>query len=137
MFNHQDRELLHDILELLRQVLRRLARAESAILTFKGVEMPLSVHLNDKPGTAVFKEFDGPSGTGNVVPPVGAVSFTSSDPAVATVDPTSGVLAYVAVGTASITGTDAGNGLTASDTLTVVAAVAVSATLTLEPGVVA
>ena len=112
--------------------------AESATLTFlnaKGETMPLTVHVNDTPGKAVLQEFAGPSGTGQIVPPTGVVSYSSSNPAVATVDPSSGALAYVSPGTAVISGSDAGSGLSASDTLTVTAAPAVSATLTLEPGV--
>ena len=90
--------------------------------------MPATIHLNGHGATAVFTEFDGPNGTGNPVPAIGPVSFTSSDPTIATVD-NSGNIAAVAAGTATITATDAGNSLTASDTVTVTAAVAVSATL--------
>lgn len=125
--------------------LRRIAhclchkpKALSAILFFKTqngeTSMPLTVHINDVPGVASFQEFSGPSGTGIVVPPVGAVTFASDNPAVATVDPTSGALAYISAGTANISGSDAGNALTASDVLTVSAATAVSAVLTLTPG---
>jgi hypothetical protein len=139
MFHQREFEC---ILEELAWLRRRLSRAESATLTLvthprhnhKGEHMPLTVHVNDKPGLAVFQEFDGPTGTGNKVPPTGAVTFASSNPAVATVDATSGALAYLSAGTTSISGADSSNGLTASDTLTVVAAPAVSATLTLVPG---
>lgn len=96
--------------------------------------MPLTVHLNDKPGSAKYQEFDGAGGTGNKVPATGAVAYASDTPAVATVDPVTGQLAYVSAGTATISGSDGGN-LPASDVLTVVASVAVSATLTLNPGV--
>lgn len=96
--------------------------------------MPLTVHLNDKPGIASYQEFDGPGGTGNKVPPTGAVAYASDAPAVATVDPATGQLAYLSAGVATISGSDGGN-LPASDVLTVVASVAVSATLTLNPGV--
>ena len=95
--------------------------------------MPLTVHVNDKPGVAVYQEFDGPNGTGNKVPPTGTVAYASDNPAVATVDPTSGQLAYVGAGTANISASDGGN-LPASDVLTVTAAAAVSSTLTLTPG---
>lgn len=116
------------------------AKAISATLTFvnsKGEHMPLLAHVNDVPGTAVFAEFTGPKGTGTAVPPTGAVTFASDTPAVATVDPNTGALAYLTAGTATISGTDAGNSLTASDVLTLTAAPAVSATLTLNPGVAA
>lgn len=96
--------------------------------------MPLTVHINDTPGSASFQEFSGAGGTGIVVPPVGAVTFASDNTAVATVDPTSGLLAYLSAGVANISGSDAGNSLTASDVLTVSAATAVSAVLTLTPG---
>jgi uncharacterized protein YjdB len=96
--------------------------------------MSLIVHVNDKPGTAVYQEFDGPNGTGNKVPPTGVVAYASSDPTVATVDPVSGLLGYLKAGSTTISASDAGN-LPASDTLTVLAAPAVSSTLTLNPGV--
>ena len=132
-----DLEIAKELRELLE---RQPPAAQSAALKFlnaQGEIMPLTVHINDAPGKAILTEFAGPNGTGQVVPPVGAVSYVSSNPAVATVDPASGALAYVSAGTATITGTDAGNGLTASDTLTVTAATAQSATLTLQPGAAA
>jgi uncharacterized protein YjdB len=92
--------------------------------------MPATIHVNGHGAVAVFTEFDAPGGTGNKVPPIGPVSFTSSDPTVATVDAT-GNCAAVAPGTVTISATDAGNSLSASDTLTVTAAIAVSATLVL------
>lgn len=91
--------------------------------------MPVTVHLNEDPGVAVFTEFSLPNGRGIVVPPVGKVTYTSDNPAVATVDPASGQLTYVAAGVANISGADDGNGLTASDSLTVSAVTAQSATL--------
>ncbi len=96
--------------------------------------MALTVNLNDKPGVAVYQEFDGPNGTGNKVAPTGTVSYSSDNASVATVDASTGALAYVGVGSAVISASDSGR-LLASDTLTVLAAVAVSSTLTLEPGV--
>jgi uncharacterized protein YjdB len=96
--------------------------------------MSFTVNLNDKPGIAVYQEFDGPNGTGNKVVPTGIVAYASDNPSVATVDVTTGQLAYVGVGSAVISASDGGN-LPASDVLTVAAAVAVSSTLTLTPGV--
>ena len=96
--------------------------------------MPLTVHLNDAPGTAVLTEFSGLNGTGQTVPAVGPVKYSSDTPGVATVDPDTGELTYVSAGSAVISGQDTGNGLTASDTLIVTNAVAQSATLTLNPG---
>ena len=95
--------------------------------------MPATI-LVGATATAVFTEFTGPGGTGVTIPPIGAVSFASDNAAVATVDPASGIATGVSAGTANISGTDAGNSLTASDVLTVTAApppVAQSATLVL------
>lgn len=131
-------EIRHEIKRIANAVEKLVPKAGSATLSFitsKGAtNMPLTVHVNDVPGTALFQEWSGPSGTGIVVPPVGAVTYASDNTAVATVDPNSGQLAYVSAGSANISGTDAGNSLTASDVLTVSAATAVSATLTLTPG---
>jgi len=95
--------------------------------------MPATIDVG-KTANSLFQEWTGPNGTGTVVPNAGAIAYTSSNPAVATVDPASGVATGVSAGTASITGTDPVNNLTASDTLTVIAPPpppAVSATLTL------
>jgi hypothetical protein len=91
--------------------------------------MDITVHLNDKPLKAALVEFDGANGVGDVVPAVGAPAYTSSDPTIATVDPATGVLAYIKAGFTTITGTDPGNQMTASGVLTVTAGLAVSATL--------
>lgn len=132
-------ERIEESLKEIRNSLGRRARSATIrIINHEGeIIMPLTVHLNDAPGQAVFTEFDGANGTGNKVPPVGNISFASSDQAVAAVDPNTGALAYVSAGSCTISGTDQGNGLTASDTLTVVASTAVSATLTLVPGPIA
>jgi Bacterial Ig-like domain (group 2) len=95
--------------------------------------MPLTVHLNEEPGRAVYQLWTGAAGSGVEVPPTGVVNFASSDPTVATVDAT-GLLAYLKEGTTTITADDGGS-LPASDVLTVTAAVAVSSTLTLVSGV--
>lgn len=117
----------------IRDILSRTA--ESATLTFRSESMDATIQVG-KTANAVFAEFDGPNGTGNQVPPTGAVSFASDNPSVATVDPTTGLCTGLAAGTANISGTDAGNGLQASAVLTVTAAgggTAQSATLTLTP----
>lgn len=104
------------------------------LITSKGESsMPLTVHVNDKPGVAKYQEFDGPGGTGNKVPPTGVVAYVSSDPTVATVDPSTGQLAYLTAGSTTISASDGGN-LPASDVLTVTAAAAISSTMTLTPG---
>ena len=95
--------------------------------------MDISVHISDVPQVAQFTEFTGPLGTGIKVPPVGAVTFVSDHPEFVTVDTNSGQLAYIAAGVANITGTDAGNSLTASGSVTVSADVAVSAVLSFAP----
>jgi hypothetical protein len=139
--DQETHELLREIVHKLNLILCTLeeqpGKARSATLTLfdsKGNTMPLQVHVNDKPGTAVYQEFDGPGGTGNKVPPTGAVVYASDTPAVATVDPSTGALAYLSAGTATISASDGGN-LPASDMLTVIASVAVSSTMTLNPGV--
>lgn len=105
---------------------------QSAKLTFAGVdEMPASIALNGKGAQAVFTEFAGLNETGAVVPPVTPVAYSSSDVTIATVDPASGAVTAVAVGTATISGTDSGSNLSASDTITVTPAVALSASLVL------
>jgi hypothetical protein len=93
--------------------------------------MPATL-LVGKTAQAVWQEFSGPNGTGDKLPPAGAVSFTSSDPSIATVDPSSGLITAVAMGTVTISGSDAANNLTASDTAAVTE-VATSATLTIVP----
>lgn len=91
--------------------------------------MPATV-LVGKTAQANWQEWSGPNGTGDKLPPAGAVTFSTSDGNIATVDPNSGLCTGVALGTATISGVDAANNLTASDVLTV-AEVAQSATLML------
>jgi hypothetical protein len=95
--------------------------------------MPATIQVGGT-ATATYLEWSGPNGTGSQVPPVGAVTYSSDTPAVATVDPNTGIATGVGAGTANISGLDAGTGLTASDVLTVQAPpppAPVSATLTL------
>jgi len=82
---------------------------------------------------AVLHEFSGLNGTGAELAPIGPVSYVSSDPSVATVDAASGLITAVAAGTATIVGTDAGNGLSASDSVSDTPLVAQSATLVITP----
>lgn len=91
--------------------------------------MDVTVRQSDKPLRAALVEFDGPNGTGNVIPAVGVSSFSSSDPTVATVDALTGALAYQKAGVTVITGTNPGNGISASGTLTVIPGLAISAQL--------
>lgn len=86
--------------------------------------------------TAVYKEFTGPNGSGDEIAPIQQPQFSSSDESIATVD-SNGFITAVAPGTVTITGTDAGNGLSASDSAEVQSEtpppVAQSATLTIVP----
>ena len=146
-----DRKIERQIVEALQEIGAQLAisnklftaqflffkslhpQANSATLKLNGGTMPATVVVGAT-GTATFLEWTGPSGTGSQIAPVGAVTYASDTPAVATVDPNTGIATGISAGTANISGTDAGNSLTASDVLTVTAApppVAVSATLTL------
>ena len=127
-------ELLFEILKILRQALT--AHSARLVITIGGNKMPADI-LVGQAATAVLHEFTGAGGTGMEVAPIGPVSYTTSDSTIATVDATSGAIVGVAPGTATITGTDAGNSLTASDTVNVHAAVAVSATLVITPTPVA
>lgn len=110
--------------------------AKSAQLTISDTEgnilMPATLAVG-KTAVAVLHEFDGLNGTGNELAPIGPVSFTSSDPTIATVDASSGLVTAVAAGAVTITGTDAGNGLSASDTVSDSPVVAQSATLVITP----
>jgi len=112
----------------------RLIKIESILrpavaISAKGTLMPATIHVNGKGATFTFTEFDGLAGTGNVVPPSGPITYVSSNVTVATVDAT-GQVAAVAPGTCSISGSDpaSANQVSASDTLTVTADAAVSAT---------
>lgn len=121
---------MHEISQDVQKIRVILTPRLSATLKIKGETM--ATLLVGKTAQAVWQEFSGPNGTGDKLPPAGAVTYTSSDPAVATVDPSSGLVTAVAIGTATITGTDAANSLTASDSVTDTE-VAQSATLTVVP----
>lgn len=92
--------------------------------------MPATI-LVGATASSSFKEWTGPNGTGTQVPNAGSVLYASDNPAVATVDPATGVATGVSAGTANISGTDSVNNLSASDVLTVQNPPAVSATETL------
>lgn len=145
MFGHESKEERkenREILESIRhieKILRHMLTPKSArlFLTTKGDKtMPASIAVGGKGAKATYQEFNGPSGTGNAVPPVGTVNFASDNPSVATVDAL-GNIAAVSPGTANITASDSGAPQVspASDVLTVTPAqqgnTPVSATLTL------
>lgn len=138
---HLLEKLIHEVEELEEEVekledLLKPKKARSSTLSFKNstgeTTMPLTVHLNDAPVTALFEEFAGLNGTGQKVPPTGTVLYKSDNEAVATVDAATGALSYVAEGQANISADDSGN-LPASDLIIVTAAVAKSSTLTFVP----
>jgi Bacterial Ig-like domain (group 2) len=112
---------------ILYRVINHLALSATLRITGDST-MPATIAVGGKGAKAVFTEFDGANGTGDVVAPIQTPVFSSSAASVATVD-ASGNVTAVAVGTATITATDPGNSLTASDTVTVVPGTAVSATL--------
>jgi len=114
-----------DLLREIRDLLEKLVGKPA--LSAKGELMPASIALNGNGAVFTFTEFDGRNGTGNSVPPIGVIQYASDNAAVASVD-ASGNVTAIGVGTANISGTDPGNGLTASDQLTVTPAVALSAT---------
>lgn len=120
----------------LNVIIHILNRPQSATLVLQpktlhlvGGKMPKTIAPGGS-ATSLFQEWTGPNGTGTVVPNAGAIAYSSDNPAVATVDATTGVATGVADGTANISGKDSVNNLTASDVLTVQSP-AVSATLTL------
>jgi hypothetical protein len=94
---------------------------------------PATIHVNSTSAQVTFQEFDGPNGTGNKVPPIGPISFTSDTPATLTVDQASGKITPVAEGTATVTTTDMGNNLSDTNLVTVVAATAQSLVATVTP----
>ena len=100
---------------------RGLRVARSAFLKIGGCRMPATITVGGKGAVAVFTEFTGLNGTGSTIAPVSTPVFSSSDETVATIDQLGNVVA-VAAGTATISATDPGNNLTASDTVTVEAA---------------
>jgi hypothetical protein len=137
--DHELIELIHDLKLLIKFLLRgKLFPTSSSMTLTAGEEkMPLTVKLGDNPGTAKYQEFNA---AGGPVPPVGTVQYASDNTSVATVDPSTGVLGYVGVGTCNIAAVDSGvsGGLPAADSLTVEPAATdntpVSSTMTLTAG---
>lgn len=136
MFDHEPLERiareLHEIAHLLRHLLGKHAKfATLVIQDLKGNRlMPATLPVG-KTATAVLHEFV--TAGGAEVAPIGPVSYASSDPAIATVDPASGLITAVAAGVATITGTDAGNSLSASDSVSDTPIAATVATLVITP----
>jgi hypothetical protein len=145
---HNEREFLHLVRDFVHSferfvsIFNRLVphHAASATLQLSSKGAPLTMPLTIQVGqsfSAALTEWSGPNGTGSVVPPVTPPTYASDTPATATIsaDGTQGI--GIAVGTTNISGLDSGDGMTASDVLTVVAAgpvAAVSATIALTAG---
>jgi hypothetical protein len=135
---NREKENLQEILHYVREIAHELRRKRivSATLNLtmdEGEDMPATI-LVGATATATYLEWTGPSGTGSQIAPVGTVSYASDTPAVATVDPVTGICTGVSAGTANISGVDSGTSLSASDVLTVTAVpppAPVSATLNL------
>jgi hypothetical protein len=125
---HVTNDFLYDLIAVDQGILALLSPGKTAV-SAKGKLMPATIHMNGNGATFVFTEFSGPGGTGDIVPPSGPITYSSSDLAVGSVD-SNGNVAAVGVGTCTISGSDPAseNKVSASDTLTVTAAVAVSAT---------
>lgn len=121
------KSIAHSLKEIVKLLDSTPVRAK-LYLTAKGIstDMPLTLALGS-PFTAAQQEFDA---SGKLVPNVGPLTYTSSDRTIATVDPNTGQGATVAAGTATISGSDAGDNLQSSDTVTVTDP-AVSATMVL------
>lgn len=129
----KDHALLENIAESLADLVQIFTPRLSATLTYhhEGENMPVTL-LVGQTANPTYQEWSGPNGTGDPLPPAGAVTYASSDATKVSVDPSSGVATGVALGSATITATDAANGLSASDAITVTE-VAQSATLTFTP----
>jgi len=94
--------------------------------------MPATIVMGGHGATFKFTEWSGPNGTGTIEAPIGTVTYASDNIGVGRVDATGAVTAF-GVGTCNISGTDPGNGLTASDVLTVTGAVSATGVLTANP----
>jgi hypothetical protein len=125
-------EQLQDIAHVLRMEGNRATFATLIFTDSKGkITMPLTLVVG-KTATARLHEFVAQGGP--ELAPIGPVSYTSSDVTIATVapDPANALQAIVtaiAPGAATITGTDAGNALTAFDTVSDTPVVATFASL--------
>lgn len=135
----EDRIAFKFIEGALKDILHNQNRPQSATLTISilsgGTSVPKTVSSGGT-GQAAFHEWTGPTGTGTELPLAGAVTWSSDNASVATVDPASGLITSVGPdGVANISGVDAANNLTASDVFTVNTAppppVAQSATVTI------
>lgn len=125
-----DVELLQKLLDRLTAIYEIIRPRLSATIFYKG-EHHMAVNtllIGNAPYAPNYQEWSGPGGTGVALPPAGAVTYVSSNPAVVSVD-ASGNATALTVGTATITATDATNSLVATANVTIVEPVAQSATL--------
>jgi hypothetical protein len=131
---HRIEEMLEAMWKDIKQILINTTPRRSARLTYKGKSM--FTILVGKTASPVFQEWSGPNGTGDKLPPVGNVTYVSSDPSKISVDPNSGIATGVAItdptAPVTITATDSGNSLSATAQGNVTE-VAVSATLDFTP----
>jgi hypothetical protein len=138
VFERETHRLLHEILVELRHIRHELRPKHATfarlyIIDSKGNRLMPAQLLIGQTATAVLHEFVSQGGA--ELAPIGPVSYSSSDPTIATVDPASGLITAVAPGTATITGLDGGNSLTASDSVSDTPLVATVATLVITPTV--
>jgi len=151
MSHHEE----NDILRLLVYLSNKVSFIELTLLKVLGIleqETPvaksLTISFSDMKGKAMANtitltvgqtsqasahEFSGLAGAGVELPLAGAISWASSDAAVATVDPASGLVTAVGPGTATITATDAANGLSGSGVVSDTPVVAQSLTVDFAP----
>lgn len=138
--SHWTPYILYELVEEIKKIRVILQPRLSATLKLKwhhkGDHMAVTVPVGTT-GTSLWQEWSGPAGTGSVLPTAGPVTYTSSDPTIVTVDPATGNWSSVAPGTATITGVDNTNSLTASDMVSDTAIAAQSATLTVSANVAA
>lgn len=120
---------------ILQSWYKRCRRPASIRIAFEGVVMPVSLLV----GQSVIATATEADTTGANVPIAnpGSLSWTTSDPTIATsttnTDGTA-TFAAVAAGSASVTVTDASNGLTTSDTITVTAVAPVATSIAITFG---
>jgi Bacterial Ig-like domain (group 2) len=140
--HEEERRLKHleheveEIEELEEEELKELRRAQSAtlvILNEKGERLMPATLVVGQTAEAKYQEWSLPAGGGVALLPAGVPAFATSDGSIATVDAASGHITAVAAGTVTITGSDAVNGLNASDTVTNTGIQAQSATLVITP----
>ena len=151
MSHHEENELLRllaylvnrmnsleqTLLQILVILTQGVQKAQSLTISFsdsKGNNMAATITLQvGQTSQATAHEFSGLAGAGVELPLAGAISWASSDAAVATVDAASGLVTAVGPGTCNITATDAANGLSGSGVVSDTPVVAQSLTVDFAP----